>query len=236
VASFSGTVSEAGQLADMKDSLGNVMGGLGTAFDTTLLALCMAVVLIFPMKSMQKAEEDLLNWVDEYTNENLLKRLKDDGKQSGQATNPQQIQKAINDAMADHHAELRSWRKKLETIGETFRQKAEEEWTQIHRRLMEEHETREKSLSQAVEQCNQLQQQITELQQQEANQLASTHEQMAESVKTMQQTAESLQQYVGGLEQGLGSLNKVLSELDGKTVTIEKPRRGLFGRRSNNNT
>ncbi len=39
----------------------------------------MALFLKFPASSLQKAEEDLLNWVDEYCNENLLKRLQDGG-------------------------------------------------------------------------------------------------------------------------------------------------------------
>jgi biopolymer transport protein ExbB/TolQ/phage FluMu protein Com len=235
VASFSGTVAEAGQLADMKQSLGSVMGGLGTAFDTTLLALCMAVVLIFPMKSMQKAEENLLNWVDEYTNENLLKRLKDSSKaDSDQSANQQQIQKAINDAMADHHAELRSWRKKLESISENFRQKAEDQWQQIHQRLMEEHETREKSLAQTVDSVTEKQteavRQLSELQEQ-LNQL---QDKQAQSINSVNETVQSVQQHVQGLQEGIGSLNEVLRELDGKTVNVQKPKRGLFGRTKQN--
>ena len=46
---------------------------------TTLIALVMSLIVMFPTSSLQKMEEDLLNWVDEYCNENLLKRL-DDGR------------------------------------------------------------------------------------------------------------------------------------------------------------
>jgi biopolymer transport protein ExbB/TolQ/DNA-directed RNA polymerase subunit RPC12/RpoP len=252
VASFSGTIGEAGELSAMKESLGQVMGGLGTAFDTTLLALCMAVVLIFPMKSVQKAEESLLNSVDEYTNENLLKRLKEAGEaqQTAGSTNQQEIQRAIHQAMADHHAELRTWTKKLDAITEQFKEKAGEEWKQIHQRLMEEHQSRESSLSQTLDkiaekqtqtaqdftekyeklmsQFDQLQQQIQELQKQEADHITHMQEQVADSVKSIRDTAQALQSYVGGVGDGLSSLNEVLKELDGKTVTVERPRRRLF--------
>ena len=70
-------VGDTADIDAIKESLGAITGGLGTAFDTTLVALIMSLLLKFPTSSLQKSEEDLLNWVDEYCNENLLKRLKD---------------------------------------------------------------------------------------------------------------------------------------------------------------
>ena len=60
-----------------------VTSGLGVAFDTTLVALVMSIILSFPASAVQKAEEDLLNEVDEYCLDNLLKRLDDGGRSSG---------------------------------------------------------------------------------------------------------------------------------------------------------
>ena len=77
VSGFSGSLDQAQDLTVLKESLNDVTGGLATAFDTTLVALVMSLLVMFPASSMQKSEEDLLNWVDEYCNENLLKRLKD---------------------------------------------------------------------------------------------------------------------------------------------------------------
>ncbi len=79
VGNLSGSLKGATDIESVKTALGGITGGLGVAFDTTLVALIMALFLKFPASSLQKAEEDLLNWVDEYCNENLLKRLQDGG-------------------------------------------------------------------------------------------------------------------------------------------------------------
>ena len=77
VGNLSESLKGATDIESVKTALGGITGGLGVAFDTTLVALIMALFLKFPASSLQKAEEDLLNWVDEYCNENLLKRLQD---------------------------------------------------------------------------------------------------------------------------------------------------------------
>ncbi|MBT6959393.1 MAG: hypothetical protein HN996_13290, partial [Opitutae bacterium] len=38
----------------------------------------MSLIVMFPTTMTQKAEEDLLNQVDDYSNENFLKRLRED--------------------------------------------------------------------------------------------------------------------------------------------------------------
>lgn len=58
-------------------SLGNVTSGLGTAFDTTLLGLVLALFLNFPMNALAKAEDDNLTDIDAFCNEVLLPRLSD---------------------------------------------------------------------------------------------------------------------------------------------------------------
>jgi biopolymer transport protein ExbB/TolQ len=82
VGNLSGSLQGATDIDSVKSALGGITAGLGVAFDTTLVALIMALFLKFPASSLQKAEEDLLNWVDEYCNENLLKRLKDSGSET----------------------------------------------------------------------------------------------------------------------------------------------------------
>lgn len=58
-------------------SLGAVTSGLGTAFDATLLALVLAVILNFPMNSLAKHEDEMLYDIDSFCNEVLLPRLND---------------------------------------------------------------------------------------------------------------------------------------------------------------
>lgn len=63
----------------MMSSLGGVTTGLGTAFDTTLLGLVLAMFLNFPMNILAKAEDDNLNNIDAFSNEVLMPRLNDGG-------------------------------------------------------------------------------------------------------------------------------------------------------------
>lgn len=79
VANFAGALDSAGEIAELKNHLGAVTGGLGVAFDTTLLGLVLSLLIMFPTSLLQKREEDTLNAVDEYCNEYFLKRL-DDGR------------------------------------------------------------------------------------------------------------------------------------------------------------
>jgi biopolymer transport protein ExbB/TolQ/DNA-directed RNA polymerase subunit RPC12/RpoP len=77
VAELSESLGGAENVDQIKETLQEITKNLGTAFDTTLIALIMALLLKLPTSSLQKAEEDLLNSVDEYCNENLLRRLND---------------------------------------------------------------------------------------------------------------------------------------------------------------
>lgn len=75
VAGFSDSVAQAVDLEVMKQSIGTVTVGLGVAFDTTLLALVMSILIMFPTSSLQKAEEDFLARVDAWCDERLGRRL-----------------------------------------------------------------------------------------------------------------------------------------------------------------
>ena len=74
-------------LKEITATLGNVTGGLGTAFDATLLGLVFALGLNFPLNSMMKSEDDCLNDIDSFCNEVLLPRLNDGGSIAGGDTN-----------------------------------------------------------------------------------------------------------------------------------------------------
>ncbi|MBW2424442.1 MAG: MotA/TolQ/ExbB proton channel family protein [Deltaproteobacteria bacterium] len=79
VGGFSETLEAASSLDAMKESIGSVTGGLGVAFDTTLLALVMSIVIMFPANAVQRVEEGLLGSIDEYCSEHLVQRLEDEG-------------------------------------------------------------------------------------------------------------------------------------------------------------
>ena len=60
VGSFDAVLSNADNVDGLKDGLVQVTGGLGTAFDTTFLALVVSVLLAFPLTLCEKIEDRLL--------------------------------------------------------------------------------------------------------------------------------------------------------------------------------
>jgi biopolymer transport protein ExbB/TolQ len=75
VSGFSESVAAAADLNLMKQSIGSVTTGLGVAFDTTLLALVMSILVMFPASWLQKTERSVLTRVDDYCEEHLIRRL-----------------------------------------------------------------------------------------------------------------------------------------------------------------
>lgn len=75
VGSFSLAMSGAEQLDTIKTSLREVTTGLAVAFDTTFVALLASLLVMLPMTWLQKAEDKLINDVDDYCVTNVLARL-----------------------------------------------------------------------------------------------------------------------------------------------------------------
>lgn len=59
----------------IKGAIGQVTQGLGVAFDTTLLALILTTILMFPLTSFQRQEENLFGEFDNYIDDVLLSRF-----------------------------------------------------------------------------------------------------------------------------------------------------------------
>lgn len=222
VGGFDKGMSEASSVEAMKDSLSNVTGGLSTAFDTTLIALVMSMFVMFPASAMQKAEEDLLNWVDEYCNENLLRRLKDTNRDIAASGISEAERKAmltaVDSAMAGHHAELLTWSKKLEGIGKIITKDVTKGWETLEIGLQEKHSKNVQSLERII---------------------TSSQAQTDAATKLSEATlkaAKEQSEYFQTLQKGLESLNDVLTNLGGKQIIIEtkpayqprKKRWGLF--------
>ncbi|MEM9174694.1 MAG: MotA/TolQ/ExbB proton channel family protein [Myxococcota bacterium] len=77
VGGFSESLEAAANLDGLKTSIGSVTGGLGVAFDTTLLALVLSIVIMFPASIVQRMEEALVGAVDDYCAEWLVPRLRE---------------------------------------------------------------------------------------------------------------------------------------------------------------
>ena len=74
VQNFSTLIQNASNLSGLRHSLKGVTYGLGQAFQTTMLALTMSLILMLIMSIIQRREDHLLAAIDEYCAENLLQK------------------------------------------------------------------------------------------------------------------------------------------------------------------
>ncbi len=70
-----GVLGGSAEISAIKDAIGQVTLGLGVAFDTTLLALFLTVLLMFPLSFIQRNEEGLFVELDNYLDDMFLARL-----------------------------------------------------------------------------------------------------------------------------------------------------------------
>ena len=72
VGSFDAVLSNADNVDGLKNGLVKVTGGLGTAFDTTYLALVISVILAFPLNVCERDEDRLLSQIDGVVREAVM--------------------------------------------------------------------------------------------------------------------------------------------------------------------
>ncbi|AFZ61242.1 MotA/TolQ/ExbB proton channel family protein [Anabaena cylindrica FACHB-243] len=73
---FSGFLQQSSDIEQIKQGIGTVTSGLAVAFDTTLLALFVSVLVMIPLVLVERQESRLLLAIDIYINDRLLPRLK----------------------------------------------------------------------------------------------------------------------------------------------------------------
>ena len=157
VGGFTDTLSTSSDMESLKSGLKNITGGLGTSFDTTLVALAMAMILTFPVSALQKLEGDVIGEVDEYTNEYLLRRL-EDGRGGPEQQMPSasrvDMQDVVNAALKAHRAELEGWGAQLKTLGKSVSADLLDSWKKIDEKQTERISQTEQSLSNFVGQLD----------------------------------------------------------------------------------
>ena len=92
---FSGFLQEAGDVEQIREGIGTVTGGLAVAFDTTLLALFLSVLVMIPLVLIERYESRLLLGIDIFINDKLLPRLRD----KNQTISEEAINNAVKDAI-----------------------------------------------------------------------------------------------------------------------------------------
>ncbi len=200
VGGFSESVGGAVDLEVMKDSIGSVTTGLAVAFDTTLLALVMSILIMFPASSLQKAEEDFLSAVEDYCDEKLVRRL-DDGRRD-ERPEDRVIQDAVAREMAVHHAEMRGWLERLGQIGETLTAHVVSGWEKIDEQMRVRQDQQMERLARwASERQREASDELSETQRALMRDFRSSVEGMAAEARRIQEeSAHRLDDQLAGIE------------------------------------
>ena len=98
VTGFSGFLEETGDVEQIKEGIGTVTSGLATAFDTTLLALFLSVLVMIPLVLVERFESRLLLAIDVYINDQLLPKLKNKSENLDEAA----LNKSVSQAVKEH--------------------------------------------------------------------------------------------------------------------------------------
>lgn len=77
-----GVLGGSAEIGAIKEAIGQVTLGLGVAFDTTLLALMLTVLLMFPLSFIQRSEENFFVELENYLDDMFVSRLPSGEKQS----------------------------------------------------------------------------------------------------------------------------------------------------------
>ncbi|WP_319421671.1 MotA/TolQ/ExbB proton channel family protein [Pleurocapsa sp. FMAR1] len=98
VTGFSSFLSGAEEIEQIKEGIGLVTSGLAIAFDTTLLALLLSVLVMLPLVAIERFESQLLLAVDIYLNDQLLTKIKDKAQNSVESLAINRTQKFVEEA------------------------------------------------------------------------------------------------------------------------------------------
>lgn len=247
VGGFASGLGATEDVSVLKNSLGKITTGLAVAFDTTLIALVMAIPLMFFMSSMQKAEEDMLNSIDEFCTENLLKRLNelrndlttDEGKQDMIA----QMMDSLRQLFERQQNNLDAWSGQLGMIGESISKQVAEGWKETQERLQKQYEEHTKTVRalneetagrslQVLKEITEVQLKMVETQKQSATAMKEQAEAAARNLSCTQIQAEKLQQVFATFGDQVIALNRKLEQVGdfGKGSAVPVPKTTFWQR------
>jgi len=241
VGGFTNTLESSSDIGALKEGLKSITGGLGTAFDTTLIALSMAMILTFPISSLQKMEGDVLAQVDEYTNEYLLRRLEDGrgGATTGGGASSGEVQRLLETALAKHRAEFAAWHEELKGIGSRLAGDLHESWRTIDERQLERLRQTEETLGRFVDQVaaigGEVSRQVGTAWNEVNGKLVEEQVRRAGEAAQIQAVLDGGSRHAAALGQNLERLAAVIEQLGGQPILVEERprRRWFFGGRGN---
>lgn len=201
----------------LKAAIGNLTGGLGIAFDTTLLGLILSMIMSFPLALVQKQDEEVLTMIDAFCSEKLLPKLNEkSGAAPGSAeallAQAENLPEMVNSLAGAHAAFLENLNQA--TLG--VRQLLAENQTaalDIHHRMAE-------AFGAANQQLLETQKAITKSHSASAEQLAKSSSQL------ISQAEGELTASLRRIASGIDSFNE---NLKASGLPVQGSRKGLFG-------
>lgn len=104
VSGFSGFLSDAADIEQIKQGIGTVTNGLAIGFDTTLLALCLSVLVMIPLVFAERFESRLLLAIDIYINDKVLTRLRETSANLDESTIYKTVKNALQESLPNPEA------------------------------------------------------------------------------------------------------------------------------------
>jgi biopolymer transport protein ExbB/TolQ len=99
VSGFTSFMDNSTDVEQIKEGVGQVTSNLAVAFDTTLLALFLSVLVMIPLVLVERYETKLLLGIDMFINDKLLPRLK---KTNNEQLDSSSINQAVEGAIKEH--------------------------------------------------------------------------------------------------------------------------------------
>lgn len=99
VAGFAGFLQQAEEIEQIKQGIGGVTTGLAVAFDTTLLALALSVVVMLPLVLLERMERRLILALDADTQDHVIALLPEAEATPG--VDEDTLRRAVEDALRD---------------------------------------------------------------------------------------------------------------------------------------
>lgn len=101
----------------LMNAMRNVTKNLAVAFDTTYLGLVCVVILMFPTEALRKIEFEMLDRVEGFANESLVRRMADDGG-AGTGEMPEVVRATLESAFKEHQKWLAQWQAQVARLGQ----------------------------------------------------------------------------------------------------------------------
>lgn len=118
--------------SQMIQGMGLVTQGLATAFDTTFVGLVFAALLLFPTETLKRIEYGMLDRIEAFTQDTLLRRLADETPRD--ALSPE-MARLLEPAYKKHQQWLLEWQAKVAELGNTIGRDFEKHLSAAQQRL-----------------------------------------------------------------------------------------------------